>query len=246
MTDLLRVMTWNIAEGSWLDGDQLDNSQLALLAHRIREQKPDLVFLNEVLLWNGWPFGNGVHQVRELMRMANFPYAQWGQTNRLGWAAHKAVAVLSRRPLGNVSLYPVSPGYAILHAPLDIEGLTHHLYSLRFDSKSDDAQMAGLARLLSLMKSDPPGDAIIVGGDFNCGDAQQWFVDFAQNSGLSNTRTERQDDHPCPSDERIDHIFFRGPYEVLWTKIRCPDPHPSDHTWVMSELGVKPFEEIWI
>jgi len=236
MPGSLRAMTWNIAEGSWLDGDQLDNSQLALLAHRIRQQEPDLVFLNEVLLWNGWPFGNGVHQARELMRMTHFPHAHWAHTNRLGWAAHKAVAVLSRWPLGPASVHPVSEGYAMLHTSISIDGLMHHLYSLRFDAWVDQAQVAGLARLQSLVKSHPPGDAIIAAGDFNCGNSQQWFVDFVQNSGLVNTRTERPDDHPCPSDQGIDHIFFRGPYEVLRTEVRCPDPHPSDHTWVLSEF----------
>lgn len=232
----LRVITWNIAEGSWLGYEQFDNSQLALIAHRIRQQNADLVFLNEALLWN-WPFGKGVHQVRELMRMATFPHAHWGHTNRLGWASHKAVAVLSRWPLGPASVHPVSEGYAILRTSIDLGGVTHHLYSLRFDAWSNSAQRAGLSRLRLLVKGDPPGDPIIAAGDFNCGDAQSWFVDFAQKSGLRNTRAERRDDQPCPCDQGIDHIFFRGRYEVLRTEIRCPDPHPSDHVWVLAELG---------
>jgi hypothetical protein len=57
----LRVMTWSIAEGRYLNGDQPVNSQLPLIAQRIAEQDPDLVMLNEVKNWH-WPFGGGLNR----------------------------------------------------------------------------------------------------------------------------------------------------------------------------------------
>lgn len=55
----MRVLTWNIAKGRHLDGDQAVNSQLRLIAQRINEQQADLALLNEVKNWH-WPFALGL------------------------------------------------------------------------------------------------------------------------------------------------------------------------------------------
>jgi hypothetical protein len=52
---------------------------------------------------------------------------------------------------------------------------------------------------------------------------------------LRNIRIEAPDAQPS-AHGRVDHIFLRGPYKALTTKIRWVDPHPSDHVWVLAEL----------
>jgi endonuclease/exonuclease/phosphatase family metal-dependent hydrolase len=242
MPHLVRVMTWNIAEGS-LDRTQPDNSQLPLIAQRIREQRPDLVLLNEVKNWH-WPWAGGVNQVKELMRLGSWPYGHWGKTAATGWAGYKAVAVLSRRPLGPVTMHPVmlnqtTTGYATLHTSVAIKGLTHHLFSVRFNAHSESENVAGIDQLKGMMGQLPPLDGVIAAGDFNANFDRPHFVDFAENSGLRHAGIEKPDDQPCDT-QPIDHIFLRGNYAVRQTWIRCPQPNPSDHVWVLAELQSPP------
>lgn len=48
----MRVITWNIAEGRELDGENPPNTILPLIAQRIQEQNANLVLLKEVAVWS--------------------------------------------------------------------------------------------------------------------------------------------------------------------------------------------------
>jgi endonuclease/exonuclease/phosphatase family metal-dependent hydrolase len=165
MPYLLRAMTWNIAEG-WLDHQQPRNSQLPIIADRIRAQFPDFVLLNEVVNWG--PFGGGVHLVRELMRLTSLPYAQWADTVALGWSGHKAVAVLSRQPLDTVSYEPFGSGYGMVGTRTAVDGVSLHLWSLRLNAYSEPEQIASLGLITKVIARVPVSDAVIIAGDFNC------------------------------------------------------------------------------
>jgi endonuclease/exonuclease/phosphatase family metal-dependent hydrolase len=245
----MRVMTWNIAEGKFLGhGDQPENSQLGLIAQRIREQNPDLVFLNECKNWN-WPYGNGVHQVAALAAMTGLHF-QWVNTVATFLTGHKAVAVLSRWPLWGTSAHPLPNGFAIMRTHLFLDGLTYVLFSLRFapgqGGQAEAEQTIGLAHLAGLVSAVPAGIPIIAAGDFNCGFVdgawQPHFMWFAQNSGLRRAPAEQPHEQPDPSvppcgwDRILDFIFFRGPHRVVMTRRECPDPHPSDHPYEVADL----------
>jgi hypothetical protein len=140
-------------------------------------------------------------------------------------------------------MHPVIVGqtatlFATLRTSVAIKGLTHQLFSVRF-KHSEPENIAGIAQLKSLVAQSPPFDEIIVAGDFNGNFERPHFVDFAQNSGLRHAGTEKPDDQPCDR-QPIDHIFFRGNFSVRQTWVRCPQPNPSDHVWVMAELQSPP------
>jgi endonuclease/exonuclease/phosphatase family metal-dependent hydrolase len=250
----LRVMTWNIAECTTLcsvgknpntpcNTDMPWNSQLPLIAQRVRERHADLVLLNEVKNWNWWyPGSGGVNQVRELAQLTQLTHFGWSKTTNTFLSGHKAVAVLSRFPLGSGSTHPIKK-FAIHRTTCRIANIDHVLFSLRFDAWSDPDILEGLDVLKSLVKAVPPTSAIVAAGDFNTGLDWQPLADWMRDTGLRNTRTERADAEACttdptiePHDQNNDHIFFRGPYQVVRAEIRCALPHPSDHPWVLAEL----------
>jgi hypothetical protein len=58
----LRVVTWNIAEGLWLCPESAtDNScqirALDAIAGALASLQPDLVLLNEIMIWNWHTWG---------------------------------------------------------------------------------------------------------------------------------------------------------------------------------------------
>ena len=211
---------------------------MPIIAQRIREERPDIVLINEAKIWR-WPFGGGVHQIRELQRLTALVHVHWGNTAATGVAGFKALAVLSRFPLGPVAIHRLPSGYAILRTTLVVGGVVHHVFSLRFNARSEAEQIDGLRRLRSLVLATPPAEAVIAAGDFNCGFGQSYFVNFAKSSRLRHALSERPDEFPCSHDE-IDHIFFRGDYVVRRSLYRCSPPNPSDHPWVFAEFQVRP------
>lgn len=250
---LLRVMTWNIAEGNADNPNAPDNSAIPLVALRIREQNPDIAFLNEVVNWAGPPFASGMHQVRELMRLTGLPYAHWAHTAALGLRGHKVVAILSRFPLGGVDYYPVPhpvlgipTGYGIIRTTTILGGVIHHLVSLRFNAHDPAERRRGVVLLFSIVMkwlTHP----FIIGGDFNCTYSEEpWMrllVGSVDESGASlplrDAFLERPDEMRCgqgPDERIIDFILLRGDYLVEKTMVRCTDPNPSDHVWVVAEL----------
>lgn len=242
--NLLRVMTWNIEEGSH-DNPAVQNCSIPAIADRIRALSPALVFLNEVVNWAGWPFASGMHQVRELMRLTGYPHAHWWHTAALGLTGHKVVAVLSRFPLGVVAYEPIASGYGYLHTTAVINGSVHRLVSLRLNAYNQDERIQGI-RLLAGTIRRSRGESFIVAGDFNCGyTSEPALADYLVGTQrpLRDPFLERPDNDWCGKEERpepIDKILFRGGWTVTQTLVRCPDPNPSDHPWVVADLARSP------
>src|SRR5437016_1976136 len=103
MRSKISVMCWNIAEGSDTGAGQ-PNSMLPLIAEQISSKSPDIVLLNEVvncdLIAGGW-LGGHVMQTKTLSDLTGIPNYYDAGVNRLGWAGHKAVSILSVFPLSN-------------------------------------------------------------------------------------------------------------------------------------------------
>ncbi len=239
---LLRVMAWNIriGVGSIIDDtivdDHFENSGIPKIAEVIKVQTPDIVLLNEAAFWR-FPTGIGFNQVSQLAELTGMPYFQYEECNWMGLRGMKLVGVLSRFPLGQKSKIVTvvegkgDIGYSTLKTSIVIAGKVHHLYSIRFNSHSGSENLLGATNAVSSLRTLPPSDAVIFGGDFNSktGGDNPSFDFFVQTSGLTN----------AASNNEIDHIFFRGLFLKQGQNV-IPACNPSDHGYVFAEFASQP------
>ncbi len=246
----LRVMAWNIAKGKVLDRDTslpVDQS-VPRIADCIRAQNPDIVLLNEAIDYY-WPGGS---DVEDLGMMTGLQYSKVGAITDLGFTARfVAVGILSRYPLVDEQLYrfqnTINAAYAMLGATALVNGVSHRIFSTRFTAHSYDDNMASHQLATNVIRGLDPVIPVIIGGDFNVHRTSPQYDYFAKNSTLTDAAVERPDPNMCqegyyvdgpPENGPIDHIFYRGPYRVAQTKIRCEEPNfPSDHPWVLVDLS---------
>jgi endonuclease/exonuclease/phosphatase family metal-dependent hydrolase len=246
MATILRVVTWNIAEGRY--PEQPDNGTLSALAYHIWSRSPDLVLLNEAKNYTS-PFGGGINQVVKLGEMTGMPYVHWGNTVQTGLTGYKAVGVLSKFPLGAAVMHPVmrdgsATAFGTLETSIQVDGMKHRILSTRFaPHNSPDHEIEnrlGIEQAITLVRQFPTGDPVIFGGDFNSRPGSPEMVGFLANSGLRDSYRESPDSGICgDAESRIDFIFFRGPYNVRWATQRCewpPTAPPSDHPILTTEL----------
>lgn len=239
----LRIMAWNIAAATILSKNptmQRDKI-LRAIAEQIRAQDPDIVLLNECVIW--WAGGN---QVEDLARLTGLQYYEWGRTTGMGIHT-KAVGILSRYPLvdKHVNTQPVSNNhsFATLSATGLVNGVAHRIFSTRIEHSADNEP--GHVHSAKLVQRLDPGIPVIFGGDFNSDIGSSQLNTFTNDSKLTNAAVERPDPEVCkdgwyyPFDPKggPDHIFYRGPYRVSQTKIRCDEPVPSDHAWILVDLS---------
>jgi endonuclease/exonuclease/phosphatase family metal-dependent hydrolase len=259
----LRIMAWNIGEGrTTAEGNRTDtDAQLPKIAEYIRAQYPDIVLLNEIMIW--YP-GFGVDQVTELSKMTGLPYYQWGKTTDMweyrggllggyyGNLGMKVAAILSRFELVDPRVHP-QPNtnefpYATLEATALVNGVAHRVFSTRIEKnaggKASDDHKAGFEHSANLVRALDASVPVIFGGDFNSPIGSPGLVGFTNDSGLVNAAVERPDPEACDDIQNIeggaiDHIFFRGPYQVAQTKIPCDRTlwDASDHAWVLAVLS---------
>lgn len=252
---LLRVMTWNIAEGS-KDRTLGRNAALARLAEEIRARNPDVVLLNEVRNENGSPFGDGVNQIVRLSQMVGLPHRHWANVNALGWVGHKVVGVLSRYPLESAVLHPVriegqTTGFGTLETSLIVNDHRIRVFSTRFSpvhwgNPKFDYQRelrentAGIQQATDMLRArDDQSESLIFGGDLNTSAASvgaAHYLNFVAHSGLVNAISET----PDPFDGGVDYIFYRGPFAVTLRERREPNENPSDHPYVLAEFQSPP------
>jgi endonuclease/exonuclease/phosphatase family metal-dependent hydrolase len=243
----LRIFCWNIDEGRNLSGGtpKEKNAELPRIAEQIRSKAPDVVLLNELKNERPWPFGSGVNQASNLAGATGLKYCHWANTVATGLTGHKAVAVLSRYPIEQSRYHPVMRGtsataYGTLQVTMTAEGLTHQIFSMRFDAHNTADNVAGHQQAVNLIRGLDPSHAVIYGGDFNAILRDPQTTSFISDSGLRDALIERPDQEMCGSPATTgDHIFFRGPYTVADSAQRCPwpgDNQVSDHAWVFAEL----------
>jgi endonuclease/exonuclease/phosphatase family metal-dependent hydrolase len=269
---LLRVMAWNCYEG--VAGDRVvkredskcmgpegtddpacpkhapgwaptENRGLPALAEIIKSQAADIVLLNEVMYWRGFPFspsgsmipGIGRNQVTELQDLTGMPHMQYIEVNALGWSGIKLVGILSRYPLGAWSKIDNCPGFATLKTSFSANGRNHHVYSTRFKNIQTKALASDTALNLACHQTTAqsinalrPDEAVILGGDLNCG-AGHVNAQVLRDAGLTFAG--------APTDQ-IDHILVRGPYASQRAWWDSPPTNPSDHGFVVADLASRP------
>jgi endonuclease/exonuclease/phosphatase family metal-dependent hydrolase len=241
----LRIMAWNIAEATIVSKTVTTEQDQTLrkIADQLLAQNPDIVLLNECVEWV-----LGGNQVADLARMTGLQYWESFRYTNMGPWKWKTVGIISRYPLQDKRehMQPDTDGHAFgtLEATAWVNGVAHPVFSTRIQGGTDN--VAGHQHSANLLRGLDPAIPVIFGGDFNSDIMSQQLTDFANNGRLANAAFERLDPEICrdgyyysfePAALAPDHIFYRGPYRVAQTKIRCDEPVPSDHAWVLADLS---------
>ena len=265
-----KVMAWNIAKGA-------DGGGLPAVRDTIKALRPDIVLLNEVT-YNNYgiipahvPFGDP-DQTKWLAEETGFPYYKYHRTANLGFNGNTGVSILSRYPISSTEYWHLPnvdrdyrwflAQWGILKATIEIEGLTHHVFSTRFPPAQRAPGEPGYdptdrpenelhhKKAIDIVRSIPSDHAVIFGGDLNANlIGSPWAKEFRNNSGLTDVFVEKPDPvfrceekHAAytPEECRIDYIYYRGPYSVSQTQNRASEslglPAASDHGFVFTEL----------
>lgn len=250
----LRVVTWNLNEGrQWCPDNAQNNScmlsALDAIAGALASLRPDLVLLNEIVVWNSLTWG-GLDQVSYISNAIGLPHIQKARTATLALKGEKNVVVLSRFPLRferriQHSAYWDGGGYSTLHVSFVVNGIRHHVFSTRITAYDAAENARSHDELVAAVRALPTNEPVLLGGDFNTGferwDAQGQptrnhvpvaYSRFCANSGLSHVLGGIGWSNPSPDD----HLFFRGQFSVLRSDRTMPHPGPSDHEWVTADL----------
>jgi endonuclease/exonuclease/phosphatase family metal-dependent hydrolase len=240
MRTRLRVFCWNIQEGGDPSSAATANSKLTALGDQINLKLPDIVLLNEVINWDliGGFAGNNINQTQWLSRYTGLQYYYDFEVNTLGWAAHKAVAILSKYPLKNRVQHqvPKIPGqikddFGTLEATVTVDGKEIYLFSTRFcpgNSVNDVSEnTAGHKDALRIIQSKDPNTPIIFGGDFNADITSSQFSEFFNNCGLTNALNLG-----------VDNIFYRGAFSIAHSEVNSDVVANmiSDHSYLFVEF----------
>jgi endonuclease/exonuclease/phosphatase family metal-dependent hydrolase len=217
----IRVMSWNLHHGVGEDG-KLD---LERIAARIREQKPDLVVLQEVD--NKCRRSGSVDQAAELAKLT-------GLTGVFGKAmdhdgGEYGQAILSKHPLGETRVHRL-PGDGEPRIAFEaVVNLAHQplrLVSVHLDHQQDARRLKQAETLVTELSASK--EPLILAGDFN--DVPGSAVMKIFGSALTLVK-KSEPCVTCPAakpEVEIDHVFLRGlkaasPVTVL------PEAVASDH-----------------
>lgn len=217
----LRVVSWNLHHGVGEDG-KLD---LERIAARLREQKPDLVVLQEVD--NKCRRSKSVDQAAELAKLT-------GMTSTFGKAmdhdgGEYGQAILSKHPLGETKVHRL-PGDGepriALEATIQVGEQSLRLVSVHLDHQQDARrlkQAEALVKELSATK-----EPLILGGDFNDVPDSPVMKAFGNVLDVVDKTGPRL---TCPAGKpsvEIDHFFLRGMKAVTPVTV-LPEAVASDH-----------------
>jgi endonuclease/exonuclease/phosphatase family metal-dependent hydrolase len=244
-----KVMTYNINKGE----------QLPAVRDTIKALRPDIVLLNEVRNydWNLDPFlypPHGVwNQAQWLAEQTGFRYFKYHHTTLMGIHGTNGVAILSRYPITSTAYTPIygengSSHYGILKATIPIDGLTHHVFSTRFNDWIEWENRVGHETAIGQARLVPSTDAVIIGGDFNAKwapDKRPWAKELWDRSGLTDAYSAAGilwtlDDPAWEINNRNDYIYYRGPYSVYRHRHGNSEslglPPASDHGFVLTHF----------
>jgi endonuclease/exonuclease/phosphatase family metal-dependent hydrolase len=232
------VASYNIAKGwaplgglSFADRAAVEG-KLRRMAAALRAERPDLVFLSEVMTeCTPCP----VDQAEFLARELGLPYWAFGENYNFGLPFCRVVggnAVLSRFPLGAVAnpslagrkpFYQTSNSRRALFAAADIGGgrvLLGSLHNDSFDLRNNEGQVRQVLEFIG-------GRPCVLAGDFNAQPGQR-PIRLVRESGKFTGAFEGPPTFPSDRpDRRIDFVFAPAGWTHLGTRVL--DADPSDH-----------------
>jgi len=224
------------------------DEKIAVISQQLNDLGPDIVLLCEAnryfplatIAFNRSPPPD---QPAMIAGGTGLQHVETQHVTDLGVIGERVNSVLSRFPLGSSSRLPIMRGlgetkYAMTHTTANVNGVFTHIIALRFDAWSDVDNKSAHAQLSAIVGAIPSNSAVIIGGDFNAPKTRidghnsadfdtPWYYDFARTSGLT--------EFMSPGGI-IDHIFFRGPFEIVDARL-VPVPFAaSDHGMAYAEL----------
>ncbi len=217
----IRVMCWNLHHGVGEDG-KLDLERIAAV---IREQKPNLVALQEVD--NKCRRSGSVDQVAELAKLT-------GLTGVFGKAmdhdgGEYGQAILSKHPLGATKVHRL-PGDGepriAFEAEIKIDGKPFRMVTVHLDHQQDERRLKQAEVLEKALAGSAEGT--ILAGDFNDVPGSPVLKCFAAGWTATEKKQPVLTSPAADPKAEIDHIFLRGlkaasPVTVL------PGAVASDH-----------------
>jgi len=248
----VKILAYNIAKGFVHNGG-LKFADRAVVAGHIRRvaevinaERPDLVFLSEVV-FECAPCP--LNQVVELAEATGMHAWAFGENYNIGLPFYRVAggnAILSRRPLegvANLSLAGRRPFYVTfnnrraLWAAANFGGERVLLASLHNDSFSISNNLEQTKQLLTFADGRPA----ILAGDFNARPKER-PIKMIQDSGLFSGAFEGENTFPARGPEkRIDFIFAPKSWKLL--KHRVLEGDASDHRAVVSTFRLPSTED---
>jgi endonuclease/exonuclease/phosphatase family metal-dependent hydrolase len=217
----LRVLSWNLHHGVGED-NKLDLERIAAL---IREQKPDLVALQEID--NKCRRSGGVDQAAELARLTGLHGAFGRAMDHDG--GEYGQAILSKFPIGDTQVHQL-PGDGepriAFEAEVSIEGKALRIITVHLDHQQDERRLKQAETLAKALENHH--EPMILAGDFNDvpdsaalrAFAAPWSAVRKEAPGLT-----------CPASGpkvEIDHILLRG-VEAKGPAVVLAEAVASDH-----------------
>jgi len=220
----LRVMSWNLHHGVGEDGT-LD---LERIAARIREQKPDLVVLQEVD--NKCRRSKSVDQAAELAKLTGLTGAFGKAMDHDG--GEYGQAILSKHPLGETTVHKL-PGDGepriAFEAVVKVgegEGEALRLVSVHLDHQQDARRLKQAETLVAALSATK--EPLVLAGDFNDVPESPVLKAFGEKLTAVEKGGEKL---TCPAKEpkvEIDHFFLRG-FKAVSPVTVLPEAVASDH-----------------
>lgn len=234
----VRVLTYNIHHGEGLDG-KLD---LERIARVIRDQKPDLVALQEVD-WKTTRTG-GVDQAAELARLTGM-HAVFGKAMDFAGGAY-GQALLSKTRPGPLTIHRLpgtgEPRIAVEIPVTTATGFRLRMVGVHLDHQQPDRRLQQAIALRGALKTAHAKDPLpaILTGDFNDIPDSLPLQTFTTSGWTAISKAEPR--HTSPANQprkEIDHILTIGlapnaPATVL------PEATASDHRPVFVVLKAVP------
>ncbi len=228
----LRMMCWNLHHGAGTDG-KVDLERIAAV---IREQKPDLVALQEVD--NKCRRSKSVDQAAELAKLTGLHGAFGKAMDHDG--GEYGQAILSRFPIGDTRVYRL-PGEGepriAFEAEVKVDGKALRMITVHLDHQQDARRLKQAETLAKALENHH--EPMILAGDFNDLPASRTLTAF----GVPwQALAKEEPGFTCPAEKpsvEIDHILVRGleaagPVEVL------PEAVASDHRPLAVTLRMAP------
>lgn len=217
----LKVMCWNLHHGVGLD-DKLDLERIAAV---IRDQKPDLVALQEID--NKCRRSKSVDQSAELARLTGLHGAFGKAMDHDG--GEYGQAILSRFPIGDTQVHRL-PGDGepriAFEAEVTVNGKALRMITVHLDHQQDPRRLKQAETLAKELENHH--EPMVLAGDFNDvpGSAplavfcEPWKAIAKKDGALT-----------CPAKDpkvEIDHILTRGLEPVGLIEV-LPEAVASDH-----------------
>lgn len=246
-TNNVRILAYNVAKGFVRTGrfsfedESAVRERMRRIADVINREKPDFVFLEEVM-HECTPCP--VNQVEELAQMTGMHQWVFGENYNFGLPFYRVVggnAILSRRPLEpvtNASLAGRRPFYVthnnrrVLWCRAQIHGQAVLLAVLHTDSFSRTNNATQMQQILDYAGDQPT----ILAGDFNATPDSQ-TLKLVQQSGKFAGAVEGDLTFPTEKpDRRIDYVFAPVNWKLLEHRVLSDDA--SDHLPIVSTYEI--------